>query len=69
MREDTGQIYRQRILAVLDYIKVNLDGDLNLDEIAGVAFFSPFHFHRVFRGMVGETLGSLIRRLRLEKAA
>ncbi len=69
MREDTGQIYRRRILAVLDYIKENLDGDLNLDEIAGVAFFSPFHFHRVFRGMVGETVTSLIRRLRLERSA
>ncbi|MCD4847863.1 MAG: AraC family transcriptional regulator [Candidatus Aegiribacteria sp.] len=69
MREDTEQIYRKRILAVLDYIKENLDGDLNLDEIAGVAFFSPFHFHRVFCGMVGETLASLIRRLRLERAA
>jgi AraC family transcriptional regulator len=31
--------------------------------------FSPFHFHRIFSAMVGETLSSFIRRLRLERAA
>jgi AraC family transcriptional regulator len=34
-----------------------------------VAHFSPYHFHRIFRGMVGESLKEHIRRLRLERAA
>jgi AraC family transcriptional regulator len=34
-----------------------------------VAAFSPFHFHRVFRAITGETLFGFIHRLRIEKAA
>ena len=36
--------------------------------MAAVAAFSPFHFHRVFRGLVGEPVKEHIRRLRLERA-
>jgi AraC family transcriptional regulator len=53
----------------MDYIETNLGDDLALDDLAGVAHFSPYHFHRVFRGMTGETLGRFIQRLRIEKAA
>ncbi len=45
------------------------DNPLSLDELASVAHFSPYHFHRVFRGMVGETVAEHVRRLRLERAA
>ena len=31
--------------------------------------FSPFHFHRVFKAITGETLFGFIHRLRIEKAA
>jgi AraC family transcriptional regulator len=58
-----------RINCVIDYIAANLDKDLSLEELAGVAHFSPFHFHRIFSAMVGETLNSFIQRLRVEKAA
>jgi AraC family transcriptional regulator len=34
-----------------------------------VAHFSPYHFHRLFRGMVGESVMEHVRRLRLERAA
>jgi AraC family transcriptional regulator len=61
--------YRERISQVLTHIQQNLDGSLTLEELAGVACFSPFHFHRVFRGMVGEAVGEHVRRLRLERAA
>jgi AraC family transcriptional regulator len=37
--------------------------------LAADACLSPFHFHRVFRGMVGETTLELTRRLRMERAA
>ena len=69
MREATLRDYRQRMLRVLLYIQHNLDRDLSLEELAGVANFSSYHFHRIFRGMVGETLQAHIRRLRLERAA
>jgi AraC family transcriptional regulator len=57
------------MMRVLDYIAENLDRDLDLEEVASVACFSAFHFHRVFTGVTGESMASLVRRLRLEKAA
>jgi AraC family transcriptional regulator len=54
---------------VLLHIQRHLDDDLPLDELARVAAFSPYHFHRIFRGMLGESVKEHIRRLRLERAA
>lgn len=61
--------YIARINAVMDYIQKNLDKTLTLNELARVANFSPFHFHRIFSSIVGETLNNFIQRLRIEKAA
>ena len=69
MKPATEQDYHQRIVRTLVYIQRHLDEELELDELASVAAFSRFHFHRVFRGMVGESLKEYIRRLRLERAA
>jgi len=69
MKPGTIDSYRERISQVLTHIQQNLDGSLTLEELAGVACFSPFHFHRVFRGMVGEAVAEHVRRLRLERAA
>lgn len=63
------RVYVARINRVMDHIDDNLGGPLTLPELAAVAGFSPFHFHRIFGAMVGETLGQYIRRLRLERAA
>lgn len=60
--------YVERTNAAIDYIVRNLDGDLSLDAVADVACFSPFHFHRVFRLLVGETLNQFVKRQRLERA-
>lgn len=69
MKESTLQLYKERILGVLVFIQKHLDEELSLEQYARVAHFSPYHFHRVFRGMVGESLQEHIRRLRLERAA
>lgn len=61
--------YARRINRVLDYIDRHLDQPLELAQLAGVANFSPFHFHRVFAAWMGETLGDYARRRRLEQAA
>jgi AraC family transcriptional regulator len=58
-----------RVNRVIDYIEANIGADLSLKELADVAHFSPFHFHRIFRGIVGETLNDFIQRIRIEKAA
>jgi AraC family transcriptional regulator len=61
--------YLARINRVMDHVEQNLDRTLRLDELARVANFSPFHFHRIFSALVGETLSDFIRRLRLERSA
>lgn len=38
-------------------------------SLADVAGLSPFHFQRIFKRVTGETVGSQVRRLRLERAA
>ena len=53
----------------MDYVRSNLAGDLSLEQLARVAYFSPFHFHRIFKVTTGETLASFTRRARLERAA
>src|SRR5207248_7397248 len=51
-----------------DHIKGHLAEPLPIGELARLAHFSPFHFHRIFRSIVGEPLHAFIRRLRLEQA-
>jgi len=61
--------YRARINRVMDYIESNLDREFTLDELASVAFFSKYHFHRLFSSIMNETLFDFIQRTRIEKAA
>ncbi|HEV8377324.1 MAG TPA: AraC family transcriptional regulator [Tepidisphaeraceae bacterium] len=69
MRENTEQAYKERVLRVLVYIQQHLDETIELDTLARIAHFSSYHFHRLFRGMVGESVMEHVRRLRLERAA
>lgn len=61
--------YKNRINRVFEFIDENLDADLSLSTISAVAFFSPYHFHRVFKFITGETLNQYITRRRIEKSA
>lgn len=55
----------ERALALL---ASRLDEPPHLDELASVAAVSPFHFHRIWRAMTGETTGQTIARLRIAVA-
>ncbi len=59
----------ERLLPVLVHIQASLDQDLSLEALAERSRLSPFHFHRLFRSAVGETLKQYTQRLRLERAA
>jgi AraC family transcriptional regulator len=63
------QQYLARVNRAMDHIEAHLGDDPSLAEIARVAAFSPFHFHRIFGALMGETLTQFIARLRLERAA
>ncbi len=61
--------YQRRMHRVLAHIDQQLDQPLDLATLAGVAHFSPFHFHRLFAAWMNETLGDYLRRRRVEVAA
>jgi len=65
----TTASYHERILRTLVHIQGHLDEALALEDLARIACFSPYHFHRIFRGLVGEPVQEHVRRLRLERAA
>jgi AraC family transcriptional regulator len=61
--------YLSRINRVIDHIDANLCGELRLKKLASIAHFSPYHFHRIFKALVGEPLNQFIQRIRVERAA
>ncbi len=61
--------YIKRVNRVLDYLNQHYSRVLTLDALAEIANFSPYHFHRIFKGIVGEPLYKYIQRIRIEKAA
>lgn len=69
MRTTTRTDYLDRLRRVLRFIQEHLDDELTPDACARVAHFSRFHFHRLFSGLVGESLREHVRRMRLERAA
>lgn len=63
-----AQDHRNRILRAMLYLEQNLTRGPNIEELAEVACFSPFHFQRIFQSCVGETIGQFQQRKRYEKA-
>lgn len=61
--------YAARIERVAAHITANLDRPLDLARLAEIACFSPYHFHRLYRLVLGETPDQTVRRLRLHRAA
>ncbi|MBU2512344.1 AraC family transcriptional regulator [bacterium] len=68
MKRNHGE-YIARINRVIDFIMNNLDKQHTVPELAAIACFSEYHFHRIFRLIVGESLNVYVRRARLERAA
>jgi AraC family transcriptional regulator len=61
--------YEARMHRVQAHIDRHLDEPLDLEALAAVAHFSPYHFHRLFLAWMGETLGDYLTRRRLERGA
>ena len=69
MKPDTRSFYERAVVHAAERVAASLDDALDLDALAATVNLSPFHFHRIFRGLLGETPLELHRRLRLERAA
>ncbi|MBL8706785.1 MAG: AraC family transcriptional regulator [Rhodospirillales bacterium] len=68
-RSRTALDYSRRIDRVIAHIADHLDETLELPDLAQIASFSPYHFHRIYRSITGETVADTLRRLRLHRAA
>lgn len=69
MSERTTHDYATRLDRVLRWLVDHLDETLDLARLADVACMSPYHFHRIYHAMLGETVAETVRRLRLHRAA
>ena len=60
--------YGERMERVTAYVFDHLDDELDLNKLAEVACLSPYHWHRIYHAMRGETIAATVRRLRLHRA-
>ncbi len=71
MKTETRNAHAKRIDDVVACLQTSLEhgNELpDLSELANVAHLSPFHFHRIWRALTGETIGRTVARLRLRRA-
>jgi len=69
IKASTSAEYNRRIDKALNFIENHLDQLIRLEDIARASHFSPFHFHRIFHALVGETVNAYVSRKRIEKSA
>lgn len=50
-----GQACERRLSKVVEYIDTHLDDDLRIQDLAGIACLSRFHFARAFKRSVGKS--------------
>src|SRR6188508_1250966 len=68
-RLTTRSDYAMRLERVFRWLADHLDDTLDLARLAEVAAMSPYHFHRTYHAIQGETAAETVRRLRLHRAA
>ncbi|WP_127531347.1 AraC family transcriptional regulator [Paenibacillus kobensis] len=61
--------YIEQIQTTIDYAEDHLAEELSLSQLARVAGFSDFHFHRVFLALTGDTIMEYVRKRRLARSA
>lgn len=67
-RSVTSETYLERVNLAIDRLVGRLHEPIRLRDLAEAARMSPFHFHRVFQALVGETPAEFVKRLRIDKA-
>src|SRR3984957_20529729 len=64
-KQQTQASYQARLDRVVGHIYAHLDEDIRPEGLAEIACLSPYHWHRIYVAMRGETICTTIRRLRL----
>ncbi|MFV1851154.1 MAG: AraC family transcriptional regulator [Thalassospira sp.] len=60
---------QKRFDRVIRYIDDHADQPLPVEELASIAAYSPFHFHRQFTALFGIAVSQYIRLIRMRRAA
>lgn len=68
-RVSTTEEYHQCVNIVVEYINNHLGEEIDLEKLAEISHFSPYHFHRIMKAFLHEPLGAFIVRTRIETAA
>jgi AraC family transcriptional regulator len=61
--------YQERFVDVINYVEANLDCDLNIEKLCQRVYLSKYHFHRQCSAFFGMSVMSLVKLLRLKRAA
>jgi len=69
VKSQTRTHYERRLEPVLAWLAAHPDEDADLHRLADLACLSPYHFHRVYRAMMGETVAATVQRVRLLRAS
>jgi AraC family transcriptional regulator len=67
-REELARVEDRRLRRVVDYIHDHLADDISLDDLAGLAAMSPFHFARTFKAANGISPLQYVIAARIERA-
>jgi AraC family transcriptional regulator len=67
-RQPDGPLPQQKLRAAVDYIHANLDANLTLEQIAGAAHLSAYHFSRQFKAATGMPPHQYVIARRVERA-
>jgi len=68
-KQTNKAFYEKKLNLIVEYIHNNLDSKIDIKMLAEISNFSPFHFHRISRALLGEPIGAYISRTRVETAA
>lgn len=68
-KQSNKAFYNEKLNIIIEYINNNLNNKIDIKTLAEISCFSPFHFHRISRALLGEPIGAYISRTRLETAA
>lgn len=69
MKIETRNEYEKAVNQVIDYINRHLYDSPDLKKLSEIANISEFHFHRIFKAIIGENVGEFVARLRMEDIA
>lgn len=64
--ETLKESYIKSVYRVIDHIERHYDEPLSVETLSAVAGFSKYHFHRIFKSIVGENIADYIRRVRMQ---